>query len=703
MFLRLMLCVFVALMLAGVALADVPQTMNFQGVLLDNASQPISSTTAVVFAIWNDESYGDSIWSELRTIEPDNQGRFSIVLGVFTPLTEDLFEYHDRWLSIAVVGDPEMTPRINFTTVAYAYRSATIDGTTGGTITGDVLILGRATIGTGNTNSGAGAAVSGGQANYASADFTTIAGGFLNGTSAGFATISGGTNNVASGEKSTISGGIANHATEYGTFIGGGATNYATGNLAAIDGGSDNTADGEYSFIGGGKYGEAYGNYSVVGGGDHSDAQGANSSVVGGFYNHCQGDVTFIGGGGQNTCIDMYSTIAGGGSNSTTGNWSTVAGGLADTTNGDFAFIGGGWKNRADSMSSLVCGGRENISLGYHSAIVGGSDNQITMGDPLDPTFAAFIGGGGGNRANRKLSVIGGGSQNSVSGAGSSIVGGHSNYTGANYAFVGGGWIDSAYGSCSVVAGGQANSAYEYGAFIGGGNNNTAAGSGAVVPGGSYNGAYANYSTVCGGYNNAADGFYSSIPGGRLNHAQGDYSLAAGYRAQADNSGIFAWADDNDFNFPAATEPNFTPVANMFMARSTGGAIFVSGVDGSGNSTAGVQLPAGGGSWSSLSDRNLKESFQPVDCEDILAKIGKLYISTWKYKAQEDSIRHIGPMAQDVYAAFGVGEDERHITSIDADGIALAAIQGLYQQNQEQQKRIEGLEALVNKLLEDKD
>jgi hypothetical protein len=37
-------------------------------------------------------------------------------------------------------------------------------------------------------------------------------------------------------------------------------------------------------------------------------------------------------------------------------------------------------------------------------------------------------------------------------------------------------------------------------------------------------------------------------------------------------------------------------------------------------------------------------------------------------------VRHIGPMAQDFYAAFGVGEDDRHITSIDEDGVALAAI-----------------------------
>jgi DNA-binding transcriptional MerR regulator len=34
-------------------------------------------------------------------------------------------------------------------------------------------------------------------------------------------------------------------------------------------------------------------------------------------------------------------------------------------------------------------------------------------------------------------------------------------------------------------------------------------------------------------------------------------------------------------------------------------------------------------------------------------------------------------MAQDFYAAFNVGEDDRHITSIDEDGVALAAIKAL--------------------------
>jgi hypothetical protein len=61
----------------------------------------------------------------------------------------------------------------------------------------------------------------------------------------------------------------------------------------------------------------------------------------------------------------------------------------------------------------------------------------------------------------------------------------------------------------------------------------------------------------------------------------------------------------------------------------------------------------------------------------VLEKLAELPVSTWSYEAQGSGVRHIGPMAQDFARAFGVGEDERHITSIDADGVALAAIKGL--------------------------
>jgi hypothetical protein len=85
------------------------------------------------------------------------------------------------------------------------------------------------------------------------------------------------------------------------------------------------------------------------------------------------------------------------------------------------------------------------------------------------------------------------------------------------------------------------------------------------------------------------------------------------------------------------------------------------------------------------SDRNAKEAFAPVNARDILAKVAALPISEWQYKTQGDA-RHIGPMAQDFREAFGTGRDDKHITSVDADGVALAAIQGLNEKLEDQLK-----------------
>ena len=121
---------------------------------------------------------------------------------------------------------------------------------------------------------------------------------------------------------------------------------------------------------------------------------------------------------------------------------------------------------------------------------------------------------------------------------------------------------------------------------------------------------------------------------------------------------------------------------NRFVVRSTGGAWFFT----SGNNAAGVTVSAGGGSWASVSDRDAKANFAAVDTREVLAKVAAMPVTTWKYKSQDEEIRHIGPVAQDFYAAFGVGEDETHITTVDADGVALAAIQGLYEIVQEQDR-----------------
>ena len=80
------------------------------------------------------------------------------------------------------------------------------------------------------------------------------------------------------------------------------------------------------------------------------------------------------------------------------------------------------------------------------------------------------------------------------------------------------------------------------------------------------------------------------------------------------------------------------------------------------------------------SDRNAKENFAPLAGNNILDKVAALPITEWNYKGDSAEEKHIGPMAQDFHAAFGLdGADDRHISMTDESGVALAAIQALNQ------------------------
>jgi hypothetical protein len=80
------------------------------------------------------------------------------------------------------------------------------------------------------------------------------------------------------------------------------------------------------------------------------------------------------------------------------------------------------------------------------------------------------------------------------------------------------------------------------------------------------------------------------------------------------------------------------------------------------------------------SDRNAKENFAVLDAQTALAKVAALPLTQWNYKTESRAVRHVGPMAQDFHAAFGLdGADDKHISVVDESGVALAAIQGLNQ------------------------
>jgi hypothetical protein len=99
-----------------------------------------------------------------------------------------------------------------------------------------------------------------------------------------------------------------------------------------------------------------------------------------------------------------------------------------------------------------------------------------------------------------------------------------------------------------------------------------------------------------------------------------------------------------------------------------------------------------------ISDRTAKANFGTVDPADMLKRVRSLPITTWNYHSDDPSVRHIGPMAQDFAAAFGVGGNDRTIHPMDGQGVALAAIQGLADQvtalQIEQQRLLEQLAAL---------
>ena len=75
----------------------------------------------------------------------------------------------------------------------------------------------------------------------------------------------------------------------------------------------------------------------------------------------------------------------------------------------------------------------------------------------------------------------------------------------------------------------------------------------------------------------------------------------------------------------------------------------------------------------------------------MLARLAALPIEIWNYRSQPDTVRHMGPMSQDFRAAFGLGQDDVTISTVDRSGVALAAIQGLHQLVQEQQAALEVL------------
>jgi hypothetical protein len=94
------------------------------------------------------------------------------------------------------------------------------------------------------------------------------------------------------------------------------------------------------------------------------------------------------------------------------------------------------------------------------------------------------------------------------------------------------------------------------------------------------------------------------------------------------------------------------------------------------------------------SDRNLKTNFQTLDAQAVLERVAAMPITRWNYKRDASNVQHIGPMAQDFHASLGLnGPDDTHINTVDANGVALAAIKGMYEKNRVLENQVKTLEA----------
>ena len=376
--------------------------------------------------------------------------------------------------------------------------------------------------------------------------------------------------------------------------------------------------------------------------------------------------------------------------------WQTVSGGSS------------GWSltgNSGTTPGTDFLGTTDNVALEIHvnglralriephgtspNLVSGFSGNSVGVG-----VCGATIGGGGEwpgvNQVTANLGTVSGGTDNTASGVVATVGGGTSNTASGYAATVSGGGDNTASGRYTSVGGGCSNTVNIDHATVGGGSGNTASGDSATVCGGLDNTASGMFATVCGGSGNIASGNLATVGAGGASAAAGDYSFVVGRRARnanASHDGVFLFADSTDADFSSSS-------SNEFAARASGGYRLYSSSD----LTAGVTMAAGASAWSTVSDVNLKENFITLDGRAVLRQLSRVPITEWNYKTQDPDIRHIGPMAQDFYAAFGLGESDLRISTVDTDGIALVSIQALYELSVEKDTQIAQQAEEINEL-----
>lgn len=123
--------------------AAVPSIINYQGRLTNAAGTPVPDGSILLrFQIYSVPTSGAPLWdSQIRNVQV-NGGLVSYGLGQDVPFPSNLFSGANLWLGITIGADPESMPRTQLLATPYAHRVATVDGASGGDISGMVRIAG---------------------------------------------------------------------------------------------------------------------------------------------------------------------------------------------------------------------------------------------------------------------------------------------------------------------------------------------------------------------------------------------------------------------------------------------------------------------------------------------------------------------------------------------------------------------------------
>ena len=543
------------------AQAQAPATLTYQGQLTEAGGQPASGPLEVRFALHDQASGGDELWSEtLPELEPDAQGRVHAELGGQTPLEGVFAQAEPRWLSVQVQGEV-LSPRLKLTSVPWAMRagharradqlgdktlSELVEERDGAiqTRTGELTRTLEQLQARVNALEQQGSStarldaleqtVTEQQGQIQSQDQRIE--GLTQQLERAQLEVAALTSQVhqkadssevmtlrttvqdQSGELMDLDGELGQARVELGqvqlrtdqledltqdlerTQLHGQPALVLTGanfHVRSGAGATDASPNGRGNLVVGYDEGRSLGS---------ADKTGSHNLIVGSGHSYPERGGLAVGL--NHTLEGQFAVAAGGASNRVSADHASITGGQLNQASGAYATVSSGSLNVASADHASVVGGLSNEASARYAVVAAGRDNlssgsysAVCGGRNNQASGAhASISGGQGNEASASYSSISAGESNKAQGLHSSVSGGEQNVANAEYASVTGGKLNNASGDASWVGGGEGNDAQ--GKYTG-------------ISGGKFNNAVAGWSVVVGGFANAAEnssGLYQVVP-----------------------------------------------------------------------------------------------------------------------------------------------------------------------------------------------